>query len=35
MSFPNANDLVKCFVKHKLLTEIAGQVRNRRCRYAQ
>ncbi len=33
MSFPSANDLTKRFVKHGLLTEITGQVRNRRFRY--
>ncbi len=33
MSFPSANDLIKRFVKHGLLTEITGQVRNRRFRY--
>lgn len=34
MSFPSANDLIKRFVKHELLTEITGQARNRRFRYA-
>jgi Fic family protein len=33
MSFPSANDLIKRFVKHELLTEITGQARNRRFRY--
>lgn len=34
MSFPSANDLIKRFLKHELLTEITGHARNRRFRYA-
>lgn len=33
MTFPSANDLIKRFVDHQLLTEITGQARNRRFRY--
>ena len=34
MTFPSANDLVKRLVENKILTEITGQARNRRFRYA-
>jgi Fic family protein len=33
ISFASANDLIKRFVDHQLLSEITGQARNRRFRY--